>query len=335
MPRVLKDAKRWLPGALISIIAIAGILYFVDLNRLVEAIRNANYWLLTLSVVMGVVWLLIRTVTWRTILQEKASLKDTFLVLCEGYFLNNILPFRLGEIGRTFLLGRRANLSFMEVLPTIVLERSFDLAFSAALLLIALPFVVNSSGAKGVSIVVGILVVVGMLALYVLARNRDWAIQQLHRLPWLEKAGGHFLPPFFEGLATLTDGWRFLRTLGLMTVNWAWAILQFYFIIEAFFPAAQMSWAVFGLGAAAFGGAVPSAPGAVGTYEAALGGALTLVTSDETRSVAVAITAHLLNYILTLVLGIYALSREGQTLSGLYRQLVKFRSKGETYDSPL
>ncbi len=328
----MKDIKHWLPGALISIIAIAAILYFVDLNRLVEAIRNANYWLLGLSVAMGIIWMFIRTVTWRTILQEKASLKDTFLVLCEGYFLNNILPFRLGEIGRAFLLGRRANLKFMEVLPTIVLERAFDLAFSAAILLSALPFVINASGAENISIAVGILVVIGLLTLYILARNRDWAIKQLHRLPWLEKAGGQFLPPFFDGLAILTDGWRFLRTLGLMAFNWFWAIIQFYITLKAFFPAAQLPWALFGLGAAAFGGAVPSAPGAVGTYEAALGAALTLVTSDEARSVAVAITAHLLNYLVTLLLGIYALSTEGQTLSSMYQQLMNLRSKEKTVE---
>lgn len=324
----MKDAKHWLPGVIISVVAIAAILYFVDLKRLAEAIRSANYWLLAVSVVMGIIWLLIRTVTWRTILQEKASFKNTFLVLCEGYFLNNVLPFRLGEIGRAFLLGRRAKLSFMEVLPTIILERAFDLALSAAILLSALPFVINASGAGGISIVVGIVVVIGLLALYILARNRDWAIRRLHRLPWLEKAGAHFLHPFFDGLSILTDGWRFLRTLGLMTLNWTWAIFQFYITIKAFFPAAQLPWALFGLGAAAFGGAVPSAPGAVGTYEAALGVALTLVTSDEARSVAVAITAHLLNYILMVLLGIYALSTEGETLSGIYQQLVKFRAKG-------
>lgn len=324
----MKDAKHWLPGVIISVVAIAAILYFVGLKRLAEAIRSANYWLLAVSVVMGIIWLLIRTVTWRTILQEKASFKNTFLVLCEGYFLNNVLPFRLGEIGRAFLLGRRAKLSFMEVLPTIILERAFDLALSAAILLSALPFVINASGAGGISIVVGIVVVIGLLALYILARNRDWAIRRLHRLPWLEKAGAHFLHPFFDGLSILTDGWRFLRTLGLMTLNWTWAIFQFYITIKAFFPAAQLPWALFGLGAAAFGGAVPSAPGAVGTYEAALGVALTLVTSDEARSVAVAITAHLLNYILMVLLGIYALSTEGETLSGIYQQLVKFRAKG-------
>src|SRR5574341_260027 len=324
----MKDAKHWLPGVIISVVAIAAILYFVDLKRLAEAIRSANYWLLAVSVVMGIIWLLIRTVTWRTILQEKASFKNIFLVLCEGYFLNNVLPFRLGEIGRAFLLGRRAKLSFMEVLPTIILERAFDLALSAAILLSALPFVINASGAGGISIVVGIVVVIGLLALYILARNRDWAIRRLHRLPWLEKAGAHFLHPFFDGLSILTDGWRFLRTLGLMTLNWTWAIFQFCITIKAFFPAAQLPWALFGLGAAAFGGAVPSAPGAVGTYEAALGVALTLVTSDEARSVAVAITAHLLNYILMVLLGIYALSTEGETLSGIYQQLVKFRAKG-------
>ena len=39
----MKDAKRWLPGALISILLIAAILYFVDLRAMLDAIRNANY----------------------------------------------------------------------------------------------------------------------------------------------------------------------------------------------------------------------------------------------------------------------------------------------------
>ncbi len=39
-----------------------------------------------------------------------------------------MLPFRLGELGRAFLLGRKAKLDFMEVLPTIVIERDAALA---------------------------------------------------------------------------------------------------------------------------------------------------------------------------------------------------------------
>ena len=49
----MKDIKRWLPGAVISILLIAAILYFVDLRAMVNAIRHANYTLLGISLAIG------------------------------------------------------------------------------------------------------------------------------------------------------------------------------------------------------------------------------------------------------------------------------------------
>jgi len=46
MSQRLKDKKRWLPGAIISILLVGGILYFVDFHETVEAIRKANYLIL-------------------------------------------------------------------------------------------------------------------------------------------------------------------------------------------------------------------------------------------------------------------------------------------------
>jgi len=319
----MKDIKRWLPGAIISLLAVAAILYFVDFERLGEAVKQANYTLLGISFVLGIGWLILRALVWRTILREKASYRDTFWTICEGYLLNNILPFRLGEIGRAFLLSQKAKLRFAEVLPSIVLERALDLIFSAAILLSAIPFVVKTSGAEKISVVLGVIVLLGLLFLFVLANNREWALKLAGHVPAL----GRIAESLLDGLSVLTDGRRFLLTIGLMTLNWGWAIVQFFIVIRAFFPAAEFSWALFGIGAAAFGGAVPSAPGAVGTYEAALGGALALVTADNVRSLAVAITAHLFNYITSGILGIYALSTEGQTLSGVYRQLMRIREE--------
>ncbi|MBK9602139.1 MAG: hypothetical protein IPO36_09900 [Anaerolineales bacterium] len=42
----MKDVKKWLPGALISIALIAAILYFVDFGAMMAAIRSANYFFL-------------------------------------------------------------------------------------------------------------------------------------------------------------------------------------------------------------------------------------------------------------------------------------------------
>ncbi len=133
----------------------------------------------------------------------------------------------------------------------------------------------------------------------------------------------------------LTDVRVFAQFLFWMTLNWGMAILNYYLIIRAFFPQAQLTWGMFGLGAAAFAGAVPSLPGAVGTFEGALGGALTLLSGDQSTSLAAALTSHFFNYLTSIVLGGYGLSREGQTLSGVYQQLIKFRSKGDAYDSPV
>ena len=330
----MRDAKRWLPGALISILLIAAILYFVDLRAMVSAIRNANYGLLGIALVIGFIWMGVRAIVWRTLLRERASLKDVFFTIGEGYLLNNFLPFRLGEIGRAFLLSRKSDMQFMEILPTIVIERVMDLGFSAIILLAALPFVVGAEGAGQIGIVVGMIVLIGIILLYVLARNNQWTLDLFHKLsarwPALQRFGGNFLEAFFAGLSVLTDGWLFVRFLFWMTLNWGIAIISYYLIIRAFFPQAQVVWGMFGLGAAAFGGAVPSLPGAVGTFEGAFGGAITILTGDQSTALAVALTGRLYNYINSGVIGGIGLLREGQTLSGIYEQLKNFRTKGES-----
>jgi len=329
MTQIFKNAKSWLPGLIVSVVCIALILYFVNPADLIEALRGANLVWLGTSFLVGATWLAVRGVVWRTLLREKAPYLPVFLTINEGYLLNNFLPLRLGEFGRAFLLSRKSELTFIEILPTILLERVLDLAFSAAILLSALPFVVDAPPALEQSAYIASgLVVVGLFALYLLARNHVWALgvfdNMSQRWSILQRFGG-ILKSLFEGLAVLTDGWLFLRVLGLMTINWSIGIVQFLVVLLTFFPNAQVIWAMFALGAAAFGGAVPALPGGVGTFESVMGGAVTLVTSDPARSLAAAILAHLLSYILSGVIGIYALSREGQTLSGVYRELVQFR----------
>jgi len=317
---------------LISLAVIAFILYKFNLRNLGQVLLSANYWLLLLNLGISVFWLAVRGLAWRTLLSNKASYRDVFLTVSEGYLLNNVLPFRLGEIGRAFLLGRKSKLDFMEVLPTIVIERAADLAFSAAIFLSAIPFVMRAPGSGRIAaIVLSSLVIVGLVILYVLARNRDRAMELFDRLslrwPKVQKAGEDFLTPMFSGLAILTDGWLFARFLLWMALDWAMSIFQTYLVLLAFFPTPQPIWALFALGAVAFANAVPSLPGSLGVYEAALGGALALVSGDRATSLAVALICHLFNYMATGIIGAYALSSEGETLMGVYRQLRKRQEK--------
>jgi uncharacterized protein (TIRG00374 family) len=249
----------------------------------------------------------------------------------EGYLLNNFLPFRLGELGRAFLLSRKTSLTFMEVLPTIFIERAMDLGYTAVIFLAAIPFVVGSQGAGRIGVIAGVVVLIGFIMLYILARSHQWALDLFHKLsarwPVLQRAGGSFLESFFAGLSVLTDGWLFIRFLFWMTLNWALAVVGYYLVIRAFFPQTQVTWAMFGLGAAAFGGAIPSLPGGVGTLDGAFGGALFLLTHDQSTSFAVAVAIRLVNYFNSSVIGGIGLAREGETLSGVYKELMNLRNK--------
>lgn len=331
-----KDARRWLPGAIISILLIAAILYFVDLRKVLEAIRSADYGILAVATVFAFVWMFVRAIVWRTLLRKRASYRDVLMSLGEGYLLNCILPVRLGEIGRAFMLSRKTELQFVEILPTIIIERVVDVGYTAAIFLAALPFIAGTAGASRLGILIGALVVIGLLSMYVLARNDAWALNTFHKLsqrwPALQRFGGGVLESFLTGLTVLTNGWVFARFLFWMTINWAIAILNYYLIMLAFFPHTQITWAMFGLGAAAFGGAIPSLPGSVGTFDGALAAALTLITGDQSTSLAATLVARFLNYLTSFVIGGFALAREGQSLSGIYQQLLSLRVKGKTND---
>lgn len=328
----MKDIKRWLPGVLISVVLIAAILYFVDFQTMWNSIKNADYRLIGIAAALSFVWMAVRAKVWHTLLREKPTYKDVLFTAGEGYLLNNFLPFRLGEIGRAFLLSRKSGgMTFAEIIPTIVIERTVDLIISAVIFLGALPYVVNSESSPTLGYVIGGLMLFGLVFMYVLARNNQWALETFHklsgRIPSLQRFGGSFLESFFQGLGVLTDGWLFLRFLFWMLVNWAIALLAYYLMVIAFFPEAQPIWAIFGLGMAAFGGAIPSAPGAVGTFEGAVVFALTRFTADESTALAAALVMRIYNYLNSTIIGTIGLLSEGQTLSGVYQQLMNFRNK--------
>ena len=327
----MRDWKRWLPGAVISIGLIIAIISIVDLGAMVDAIRNANFALLSVGLAIGFLWMAMRGMVWWTLLRNRGAFKDAFWSLCAGYLLNMVLPFRLGELGRAFLLSRKTDMKFLEILPTVVIERAVDLGFSAALLLAALPFVVDVEGADRIGYIVGVIVVLGLLAMYIVARNTKWALDLFHKLsarwPVLQRVGGNLLESFLTGLGVLTDGWLFLRFLFWMALNWGTAIVSYYFIISSFFPDANIIWAMFGLGMAAFGGAIPSLPGAVGTFEGVYTYAMTVLSGDESTSFAVALTTRFYNYLNSILLGAIGLSIQGQTLSGVYQELMNLRNK--------
>lgn len=311
-------------------IALGIVFYLIDFQQLKIAIQRANYWLVATGVIATLLWLLVRAKYWRTLLSDRAKYNDVFFAINEGYLLNNLLPFRLGELARAFLLGRKTDpegkpIGFWFVFSSILVERILDMAFGVSILVVSLVFVVGGSWAIPAAVVTGSIVLIGLIVMYLLARNREWAVGQLNRLggrwPILLKLGGGILPAFLSGLSVFTDGRRFLRAIGWASINWIISLVQYYLMLNAFVPGAKLSWALFALGVAALGVAVPSSPGNIGVLEGAIVAALAVFKVEFASGFAFAFTLHIIQYTLSILLGAYGLSREGETLMGLYQQL--------------
>lgn len=318
------DLLRILPGILVSLVALILILIIVDWGELLEALRQAEYQYLLLGVPVYLVAYGFRALGWKTLLKDEVPFKDVFLTMQAGYLLNNVLPLRLGELGRGFILGRKG-LGFWRVFSTILVERALDMILAAGLLLGTLPFVFGASQSSRVAYIVAGIVLVGMLVMHLLARYQDWAIALYEKLSqkWslLSRFGVERVQAFFAGLSALVDLRRFIRVLSFMVISWGLTVVYHYIVLLAFDPESEFLWAGFGLATAALGVAVPSSPSYVGVLEAVWIGSLSLFDVPFSTALAYALTVHLLHIIISCVFGITALAREGESLGEIYAEI--------------
>lgn len=296
----------------------------------------ADYRFVALVFGITLCWLLVRGAVWRTLLQGKATFSQTFWTVNQGYLLNNLLPFRLGEIGRAFLLSSKAGLEFWQVFSTILIERALDVAFAAGILLAALPAAFGVAWARQAAFGAAVFIILVFASLYLLAHYREQAMQAFDRLArrWLvlQKYGSRGLSAFLNGLAVLDDLRQFIKAISWMALDWGIAVLQFYALLLAFFPESEVVWAVFTLGVLSLGIAAPSSPGAIGVQELAMVAALSVFGLEASIALAAALTAHLTNYLVTGILGSYALFKDGETLAGIYRRVRKISVEPPTID---
>lgn len=322
-----KNSLRWLPGLLISLTALYFVTRLVEWEDLGPALKLFWPWYVLAIIGLTLVFLIIRAFAWRVLLNNQVKVNDTFWAINQGYLLNNILPFRLGEVGRAFLLSQQTGLPTAHILSSIVIERSLDVAIASSMFLVTLPLALGMEGAKPVVIIMLIVVVAGLVGLFFAARYSQqvsgWIKKLGARWPFFTKWISPQIQSLLDGLSALTDPKRLLLSIGLILLSWSVAILIYWVGLQAIAPDAPYWWGLFVDAVLALGIAIPSAPAALGTFEAATVGAVTILGIDQTLGLAYAITLHFLQILVTGILGFTGLVRQGYSLGDLFRDLQK------------
>jgi uncharacterized protein (TIRG00374 family) len=320
---IWSKVKRWLPGVLISLIALYLVLSLTNMQDLRSAFSAINPIFIVAGVALTILFCLVRAFAWRILLDRKATVSQTFFGISVGYLLNNLFPFRAGEIGRAVLVGQATKLGTFHVLSTIIIERAFDLAFAALLLLSSLPMALGLSWAKPVAITTLILVIIGITTLFLIARNtarvHDWVLKVPGRYTIVKKYLLPYLDNLLEGLGALTKPQMFIAAVFWIAVSWFIGVLNYYIVMLSINPNAPLWWGVLVDSVLAMGIALPSAPAAIGVFEASLVAALQLVGVDATIALAYAVIMHFIQFAVTGILGMIGLLKEGRSLGSVFK----------------
>lgn len=320
-----REWLRWLPGVAISVVALFVVFRLARWDGLSTAFRTIDWKYIGLSGVFTVAFLLVRSLAWWTIMNNRPKYKDTFFVVNEGYLLNNLFPFRAGEIGRAVIMGQMTGWGPFHVLSTIVIERAFDMLLAAGLLLGTLPLVLGAvSWGKPVAIITLIIMGSGLVLLFLMARKRDvvdrlagklgerWQFVKKYITPQVEK--------LLDGLSVLANPKQFILSLALISICWWISIVQYYVVIIPIAPSAPLWYGAFIVSVMALGVAIPSAPAALGVFEAAVVGAMAVLGIDNATALAIAICLHFLQFAITAIFGFTGLVIQRRSLGSLFSE---------------
>ncbi|MBI4771248.1 MAG: flippase-like domain-containing protein [Chloroflexi bacterium] len=314
------QSRNLVASLLISLAALAAALWGVQPARLLAALRAAHYVYLLPAGLMVFLGLLARARSWQILLGDGVPVRRTFWALNAGYLLNNLLPFRLGEVGRAVLVSRGEQVSASAALSSVVVERLIDVAVSLTGLLAALPFALAADWAPRVAWLAGGVALVLFVGLYLAARFRPWIVARLARvlarLPARLRGLARMADSFLRGLEVLRDPRRLAGAAFWSTLAWLTAWGQVWCVQRAF-GVEGWATALFVLGVSAFGNAVPSSPGAVGVFELSVKAGLLAFGVPDATALSVALASHALVLAVPGAFGAVALAREGQSPAGI------------------
>lgn len=317
----MKINWRLIVGILISLVAFWLIVKDVDPAQMVAAYAKVNYWWLIPGTFFMIAAMWLRAQRWRVLLDYRLSLLSSFHFANIGNLLNNVLPMRLGELARAYLVSRRSSVSTMQCLSTIIVERLLDVLTVFGFLMIVLPLSPTDEVFARAGAVTAGIAFAGVLGMFVAAELREPVIGIAQKvLAWLPASLREKL------LHQADDFLRGIQSIGLrkLLIGMAWSVPTWmgwaggtWMMLLAFVPNAAWSMGVFATCALALGLTIPSAPSGAGLYEAAGVAALALFKIPTDVALAFSIALHVHGYIVISLFGIYGLDREGQSFKGI------------------
>jgi len=238
----------------------------------------------------------------------------------------SLLPVRMGELARPYLISQKSTIKMGSSLATIVVERIFDMLTLMMVLLLILMMVKLPAWIFRSACSILLIVIPLFLVLIFLAVKRDVSVKSIDRIigklpKTLSSRLMRLLHSFLDGLQILPDLKKIFYLASLSALIWFLVGLSTYILFSSFESMLGLSLAAayVVLVITALGVTLPTAPGFVGNYHFSCVLALTIFGIPKTDALTFAILLHFIQVMVTIVLGLIFLPSIKVSLPALFK----------------
>lgn len=300
-------------GFALSIVLLYFALKGAHLNEIWSTLRKTSLALAFTPLIFIGLAISICSFRWSRLAGRTVRFKEAFVALLIGMFVNNVLPARLGEVARGYVLSRKKGLSFTYSLSTVFLDRFFDLTGLTGLLLFTLIFLPKASLPPTVfhAIYIVIAVLAFCIILIVLLSRESFTNHLSKRFLTIERS---FLSRLTRRLLEVQEN---LRRIGSpMTIvffvvmsfcSWFSMSVALYLVICALHVPVPFACVPFVCALLNLAISVPSSPGYVGLYQFLIVYLLSIFGVSRSEGLTVSVLYHASWYVPYTVVG-FALS---------------------------
>jgi uncharacterized protein (TIRG00374 family) len=306
-----------------------GLLYWIlrdtSLSDILSHLRRAHPLPLIAAIIVATLPFGVRAIRWHYLLRrtDGSPIPPAALwhATAMGFMANNTLPFRLGELVRTYAISRLGGVPLAAGLSSIAVERALDMLTLLALL----GFALLTSGLPGDTVIMGsrldqlairagilcVLIFAGALAVILFPLLAERVIRKVIPFPRVADRVVNLVEALRRGFDALRDPRRLIPAVFWSLVHWLLNAASLYIAFFAFDIHVAFAGALLVQTVIAFGVAAPSTPGYFGVFELVTAAALALFGVPASLGVAYGVTYHITTFIPIVLLGFWSLARTG------------------------
>lgn len=327
------DLKFWL-GIGISLFFMVLLFRKIDFGQLIVALRTVDYRFIALAVLFTFISYFLRAVRWKYLLisEKTIPISSLYPATIIGYMANNLLPARLGEFVRAYVLARREGLQTPTVFASLVIDRLFD-GFTVLLILLITLFTLKMPqgmedaglALKAGGAVMFLLYCGVLLFLFLLKRQtlRTLSFVKFMLKPFPKSFSERLIPvlgSFIAGIRMSSRGGHIAAVLVSSVLIWTFAVLPVDMTLRSFGINLPITASMFILVLLVFAVMVPASPGFIGTYHYACFKGLSVFGVTESKAVSVALIVHGTAFFPVIIAGFYYLWRSKISFSDIQQR---------------